>query len=602
MGTTTQDIARAIEDAATYFDAVVFGLLFVLGLGGWLRRRDSSSGWFSVTFAAITFTLVVGIVFGEEAPAPWDRLSIAALALMPFCLYRFMRTFARGSTAVDLVSSAITIGIVTWSLAIELPPDGVAWSTGVLLFVVAFLVHWTILSAATAWFFLSEARSSSGIAKRRMNLFATATIALTTALLLSAFAGDGTSEWLSVIAIVIQLIAALSAVLFLVALAPPRFLRASWRAHELETMQGGLRWIVQGETVADVRQRALRAATLLTGASGAVLVDEDRAPVAWHGIDASEAERITEEARTRDVDHGADVDHVDHAIISVDRIVVVCGPAAPFFSDTERQLLDNISAFAALAEDRARTLELEREANERLRQVDQLKTEFVAMVAHDLRSPMSVISGFADTIHDRWDVLPDEQKLEFLRLISRNTRSLAEFVEDVLQVARMESGELHYEMQAFDARTVVQRIVMDMQVAHPELTLTVNTPETLPDVLGDVDRNWQILTNLVSNAMKFSEGSPRIEVELTTMLAEGKLAIAVRDNGVGISDEDLPRLFRRFSRVGPTRRTVAGTGLGLYIVKSMVEAQGGSIWVDSEPGHGSTFTYTLPIATKEAAA
>ncbi len=313
-------------------------------------------------------------------------------------------------------------------------------------------------------------------------------------------------------------------------------------------------------------------------------------------MDLQEAERVATEARTRDVDHD------DHAIICVDRIIVVCGPAAPFFSDTERQLLDNISAFATLAEDRARTLELERESNERLRQVDQLKTEFVAMVAHDLRSPMSVISGFADTIHDRWDVLPDAQKLEFLRLISRNTRSLAEFVEDVLQVARMESGELHYEMEPFDARQVVQRIVTDMQVTHPELTLTMAWPEQLPDVLGDVDRNWQILTNLVSNAMKFSDGEPRIEVELRTMAAEGKLAIAVRDNGVGIAVEDLPRLFRRFSRVGPTRRTVSGTGLGLYIVKSMVEAQGGSIWVDSEPGRGSTFTYTLPIATEEHAA
>ncbi|MCW2921137.1 MAG: two-component sensor histidine kinase [Thermoleophilia bacterium] len=596
MGATTQDTARTIEDAASYFDVVVFGLLFVLGLVGWLRRRDTSRAWFTLTFATITFTLGIGIVLGDNPESPWDRLSIAALALMPFCLYRFMRTFARSSGVVDSITSLLTVAMVAWSLAIDLPPEGTAWTTGVLLYVIAFLVHWTLLSIATAGFFLREARGSSGIARRRMNLFATATIVLTTALLLAAFAGDGSSDRLYLVSIVIQLAAAMSAALFLIALAPPRFLRASWRAHELDSMQGGLRWIVQGETVADVRERALRAATLLTGASGAVLVDDERAPIAWNGMALVDASRIAEEARARDHEHD------DHAIIVVDRIIVVCGPAAPFFSDTERQLLDNISAFTQLAEDRARTLEIERESNERLRQVDQLKTEFVAMVAHDLRSPMSVISGFADTIHDRWDVLPDEQKLEYLRLISRNTRSLAEFVEDVLQVARMESGELHYDMQAFDARLVVQRIVMDMQVAHPELTLTVDAPEQLPDVLGDMDRNWQILTNLVSNAMKFSDGDPRIEVELSTLVAEGKLAIAVRDNGVGIADEDLPRLFRRFSRVGPTRRTVAGTGLGLYIVKSMVEAQGGSIWVDSQPGQGSTFTYTLPIATEETAA
>ncbi len=596
MGDTTQDIARVIEQAASIFDAAVFGLLFVLGLTGWLRRRDSANAWFALTFAAITFTILVGLLLGDEPASPWDRLSVAALAIMPYGLYRFMRTFARGNRTVDAVTSVFTIAMVAWSVGIDLPPEGTAWSPIVLTFVIAFLVHWTILSVATAWFFLREARRSSGIARRRMNLFAGASIALTTALLLSAFSGNGVSEEIHILSIFIQLIAAVSAVLFLVALAPPRFLRASWRAHELESMQGGLRWIVQGETVADVRDRALHSARLLTGAMSAVLVDEDRGLLAWHGTNQANAQRVVDEARARNVDSE------DHSIICVDRIIVVCGPAAPFFSETERQLLDTISAFASLSEDRARTLDLERQANERLRQVDQLKTEFVAMVAHDLRSPMSVISGFADTIHDRWDVLPDEQKLEFLRLISRNTRSLAEFVEDVLQVARMESGELHYDMQPFDARQVVQRIVADMQVTHPELTLKVEAPEQLPDVLGDVDRNWQILTNLVSNAMKFSDGEPRIEVELSTLLAEGKLAIAVRDNGVGIADEDLPRLFRRFSRVGPTRRTVAGTGLGLYIVKSMVEAQGGRIWVDSRPGEGSTFTYTLPIATTETAA
>lgn len=596
MGYITEDIARVIEEAASIFDAAVFGLLFVLGLVGWLRRRDTANMWFALTFATITFTLVVGIVLGGNPGHPWDRLAIAALALMPFGLYRFMRTFAGGNRSVDSIASASTAAIVVWSMAGDMPRAGVEWSPSVLAFVIAFLVHWTVLAGATAWFFFCEARRSSGVARRRMNLFATASIALTTALLLAVLAGDGSSDRLYIVAIVIQLMAAFAATLFLVALAPPRFLRASWRAHELESMQGGLRWIVQGETVVDVRDRALHAATLLTGATAAVLVDDDRDPLAWRGVSAEDADRIAEEGRSRDVDH------VDHSIICVDRIIVVCGPAAPFFSDTERQLLDNISAFASLAEDRARTLDLERQANERLRQVDQLKTEFVAMVAHDLRSPMSVISGFADTIHDRWDVLPDEQKLEFLRLISRNTRSLAEFVEDVLQVARMESGELHYDMQPFDARHVVQRIVTDMQVTHPDLTLRVEAPDQLPDVLGDVDRNWQILTNLVNNAMKFSSGDPRIEVELSTLVAEGKLAIAVRDNGIGIADEDLPRLFRRFSRVGPSRRTVAGTGLGLYIVKSMVEAQGGRIWVDSQPGQGSTFTYTLPIATKETAA
>ena len=593
MGATAQDIARSVEGVATWFDVVVFALLCAAGAIGFWKRRDSASAWFALTFVTITTTLVIGIIGGDEPPAPWDRISVAALALMPFCLYRFMRAFAAGNPIVDRITGALTLAMVAWSLAIDLPPEGTEWDARILAFVIAFLVHWTALSAATAWFFLREARATTGVARRRMNLFASATIALTTALLLAAFAGDGAGDGPSLLTIVIQLAAAASAALFFVALAPPRFLRMSWRTHELESMQGGLRWIIEGETVDDVRDRALRAATRLTGASAAIFVDpEDDTPLACHGVDDGEARRVVAAARA-----GA-----ARGLVSLDRFVLVTGAAAPFFGDTERQLLDTIAAFTDLALDRARTLEREREANERLRQVDQLKTEFVAMVAHDLRSPMSVITGFADTIHDRWDVLEDAQKLEFLRLISRNTRSLAEFVEDVLQVARMESGELHYDVQAFDARTVVDRIVTEMRITHPELTLTIDAPEQLPPALGDADRNWQILTNLVSNAVKFSDGDPRVRVELTTRAAEGCVAIAVCDNGVGIASEDLPRLFRRFSRVGPTRRTVAGTGLGLYIVKSMVEAQGGRIWVDSRPGEGSTFTYTLPIATEGSAA
>jgi len=164
----------------------------------------------------------------------------------------------------------------------------------------------------------------------------------------------------------------------------------------------------------------------------------------------------------------------------------------------------------------------------------------------------------------------------------------------------MESGELSYALEPFDARDVVGRIATEMRVVHPDLSLTVDAPAELPNALGDAERNWQILTNLVNNAMKFSDGEPSVRVRITTIPDERAVSIAVHDNGMGIASEDLPRLFRRFSRVGPSRRTVAGTGLGLYIVKSMVEAQGGRIWVQSELGAGSTFTYTVPMADQEA--
>ena len=161
--------------------------------------------------------------------------------------------------------------------------------------------------------------------------------------------------------------------------------------------------------------------------------------------------------------------------------------------------------------------------------------------------------------------------------------------------ARGEVELTNYDVHPFDARTVVQRIVTDMQAAHPDLRLTVDAPSELPEALGDEERNWQILNNLVSNAVKFSIGEPEVRVEISVIPEERAVAIAVQDNGVGISDEDMPRLFRRFSRVGQQGgQKVPGTGLGLYIVKSMVEAQGGRIWVQSEPGRGTKFTIRVP--------
>ncbi|MCW2962031.1 MAG: histidine kinase [Thermoleophilia bacterium] len=591
---SSYQISTLVEVVAAVFDGIVFLTLALVGLTSLIRTRDGVAGWFAGMFFALGGTVALGLIVdpGPETSVWFSRISIATLALIPFFLYRFTRSFARGNSWVDVVSTILTVVVVVWSCTLTPPPEGAAWGRSFAIFAITFLAHWTILSIASAWFFLREARQTLGVASRRMRLFAGATLALAGAILLSSFTGNASGTQL-IIGVVVQLGGAASALLFWFALAPPRALRASWRARELQAMEGGLRSLLEGETVDDVRERTLQAALRLTGGIGAIMLDQDGLPCARLGLDEDAGLRVAAAARGGEGNgRGAS------RLMAVDRIVVACGPSAPFFGVDERQLLDSLSAFASLGEGRARTLERERDANERLRQVDQLKSEFVAMVAHDLRTPMSVISGFADMIRTRWDDMPDERKLELLQLISHNTHSLSEFVEDVLQVAQMESGEFRYDAAPFDPRTVVQRIVRDMEIAHPEIKLVIESPPELPAALGDAERNWQILTNLVSNAMKFSAGAPCIHVQLRTLPEEGAVAIAVRDEGVGISTEDMPRLFRRFSRVGPTRLTVAGTGLGLYIVKTMVEAQGGRIWVTSEPGQGSTFTYTLPLADR----
>ena len=241
-------------------------------------------------------------------------------------------------------------------------------------------------------------------------------------------------------------------------------------------------------------------------------------------------------------------------------------------------------------------LDREREFARRLIELDQLKTEFVGMVAHDLRSPMTVISGFADFMDKNLENLSDDDKRTYLRRISENTKGLAVFVEDVLQVARIESGELRIDARPFDLAELVRKVTDELASVADNRHCQYDMPATLPPAYGDPDRQWQIMNNLVSNALKFSDSTDALEVGITDKGDE--LEIWVRDHGFGMSDEDAVNVFQKFYRAAQPkgRPKVAGTGLGLYICRALVEAQGGDIHVTTEPGAGSTFMYTIPVA------
>jgi signal transduction histidine kinase len=242
-------------------------------------------------------------------------------------------------------------------------------------------------------------------------------------------------------------------------------------------------------------------------------------------------------------------------------------------------------------------LDREREATRRLRELDQLKNTFVGIVAHDLRSPMQVIAGFADTMRFQWDSLPDELKLEYLGIIARNITNLAQLVDDVLQVERIEAGELEFRVEPFDLGRLVQRTVGELTADRVRRCI-VDVPPDLPPALGDERRHWQVLMNLIGNAFKFSDPATPIEVRVEHRAAVvcPVLEVSVRDRGIGLRPEDVAKVFEKFTRLIAPDSGPKGTGLGLYICKTMVEAQGGEISVESVPGEGSTFRYTVPAA------
>jgi len=253
-----------------------------------------------------------------------------------------------------------------------------------------------------------------------------------------------------------------------------------------------------------------------------------------------------------------------------------------------------------------------------IKRANEAKSEIVSMVSHELKTPMTSIKGYADLMFKGVAGEISEMQQRFLRVIRSNADRMNALVSDLLDISRIESGQLKLHLQSIPIKTVVDEVVQTMQerIKAKELALTVEVPEDLPPVRADEDRLIQVLTNLMSNAYRYTLPGGKISVKATAWPdgpppGEAKpvplgeqhvryLCLSVSDTGIGISSQDQTRIFDKFFRGDdPVVRETAGTGLGLSIAKSIVELHDGQIWFQSEPGQGSIFSFTVPLATDD---
>jgi signal transduction histidine kinase len=231
------------------------------------------------------------------------------------------------------------------------------------------------------------------------------------------------------------------------------------------------------------------------------------------------------------------------------------------------------------------------------REVEQLKSDFISTVSHELRTPLTSIKGATALLMEQ--IGPDAGTTgELLEMVRNNSERLLRLINDLLDASKIEAGKLTIRKRACEPKPLLERATAGMTGYAEEYGVDVRSEIAvgLAPIVADPDRVEQILSNLLSNAVKFSHRGDDVIVRAR---AEGPvLRVDVADNGVGIAESDLPRLFEKFSQLEHTRRTAPGTGLGLVITKGLVEAHGGSISVSSRPGEGSTFTFTLPFAKR----
>lgn len=229
--------------------------------------------------------------------------------------------------------------------------------------------------------------------------------------------------------------------------------------------------------------------------------------------------------------------------------------------------------------------------------VERLKDELVSTISHELRTPLASLRGFAELLLTR--KFPLEQQREFLSIIHNESKRLANLLNDFLDLQRMEAGRQEYHFKATDILALASETIAVFQANNNGATIRLMQEPIPPFVHADADRLRQVFLNLLSNAVKFSPHGG--EITVGTRQEGADLMLWVCDQGIGIAPDALPKLFTKFFRAdNKETRTIGGTGLGLALVKRIITAHGGDIWVESTLGKGSTFFFTLPLETEAA--
>lgn len=238
--------------------------------------------------------------------------------------------------------------------------------------------------------------------------------------------------------------------------------------------------------------------------------------------------------------------------------------------------------------------------NTKLHELDKLKDDFVSIASHELRTPMTAIRSYAWMALHRSDVPLSDKLKRYLERTLVSTERLINLVNDMLNVSRIESGRIEISPEAFDIRNLIGEVLIEIDAKAKEKNLKIECAKMdIPKVFADSNKVHQILLNILGNSLKFSYPDGQIQV---SFFSDGEyVEISIKDYGVGISREDLARLFKKFSRLDNSyvaASSTGGTGLGLYISKSLVELMKGKIWAKSDgEGKGATFIFSLPLAT-----
>ena len=565
-----------MHDAVRAFhtlNIVAFLALGAVAFVTWRRRRDRASVWAVAAFGGLAVLELLALIPQHERNVGeklLTRIEVAILVLFPYLLFRFTNAFRTPGRPLARALFGLTSVLLVWTFLIRnYPQPGEHRSAAFESFLIVFLVHWTVLAVASGVSLWRAGRAQPSVARRRMQFLAFASVTLAVALVLAGPSSSANSAY----ALGTNVLALFAAIAFLVGFSPPQVVRVLWRAPETERFQQAMTSLLTfAESQEEVANRVLQPAAQMVGARAAAVRNaEGKLVGSWNAgpHDADAAERVEVEAP------GA-------------TMIVWTTPYAPFFGDEELNLLRGLGSVTGLALDRVRLYQAEHEARLQLERANEVKSNFIALAAHELRTPMTTIHGFVTTLHHLGNRLDDEQRDTVRAALLQQTDRMARLVEQLLDLSRLDADAIDIVPERVNVRSQVEEIV---RAAAPDPgAVEVEVPA---DAEALIDRNVveRVIGNLITNALRYGAPPVIVSAERT----DNHLRISVEDRGRGVSPEFVPDLFERFSRSEGSRASATGTGLGLAIARSYARAHGGDLVYEDADPTGARFKLILPV-------
>jgi signal transduction histidine kinase len=558
---------QSLADALQYVNIAAFGVLALVCLRTWLDQRSSPAFWAFATFGLLAAVAVTGpIVDATDEQHLWvTQVLVALIVLFPYLLYRFAVAFRAVPLAIEVVVAAATVGLVVWTFLLpDIPEEGEPRTGMFTAFVIALLLQWTLLSLFVAVRLWRAGHGQPTVVRYRMRLLAVAAIALAGVLVLAGLASSNPSALFELVS---GLLTLGSSLLFFVGFAPPKALRKAWREPEEGLLRRSVDELLVAAEPEDVTRIVLPQMANIVGAQGVALLGANDEVLGIYGVEPE-----TPGGARFDLGEGA--------------VIAWIGPYAPLFAQEEFELLRALGGFALLAWQRKSQVAQERQA---FAEADQLKTNFIALASHELRTPAAVIHGLASTLHLRNEQLDNDQLATLRQTLYDQTDRMRRLVDQLLDLSRLEANGISIDPQPLVVLKRLQELVAMLGGEHAE-DVSISVPADL-EALVDQNAFDRIVSNLLVNATRY--GSPPIEISAEQRDRHFRLTVA--DHGRGVPPEFVPQLFERFTRSGARERT-EGAGLGLAIAKSYAQAHGGDLLYEEARPHGARFRLVLPTA------